>query len=63
MLEQLNQLLENALQELESVADLEALDQWRVNYLGKKSELNQLLRNVGGLPRDERPAAGNAATK
>jgi len=63
MLEQLNQLLESALQELGSVADLEALDQWRVNYLGKKSALSQLLRNVGGLPQEERPAAGKRSNE
>ena len=58
MLEQLNQLLDKSLQDLETVTDLEVLDQWRVTYLGKKSELIQLLRHVGKLPREERPAAG-----
>jgi phenylalanyl-tRNA synthetase alpha chain len=58
MLEQLNQLLENALQELSVLSDLETLDGWRVNYLGKKSPLTQILRNIGQLPREERPALG-----
>jgi phenylalanyl-tRNA synthetase alpha chain len=58
MLEQLNQLLDRSLQELDTVMDLEALDQWRVTFLGKKSGLSQLLRNVGALPKEERPGAG-----
>jgi phenylalanyl-tRNA synthetase alpha chain len=58
MLEQLNQLLDRSLQELDTVTDLEALDQWRVTFLGKKSGLSQLLRNVGALPKEERPGAG-----
>ncbi len=58
MLEQLNQLQSKALEELETVPDLTELDQWRIRHLGKKSELNQILRNVGRLPRQERPAVG-----
>jgi len=58
MLEKLDELLEKAQQELAQVADLESLDTWRVIYLGKKSDLNQLLRNVGQLSREERPLVG-----
>jgi phenylalanyl-tRNA synthetase alpha chain len=58
MLEQLNELLEKALQELSLLSDLEALDGWRVLYLGKKSSLNQLLRNIGQLSPEERPIIG-----
>ncbi len=58
MLEQLNQLKARALEELETVSDLTELDKWRITHLGKKSELNQILRNVGRLPREERPAVG-----
>ncbi len=58
MLKQLDELQESALQELERVSTLESLDQWRVTFLGKKSELSQLLRSVGQLPPAERPTAG-----
>lgn len=58
MLEQLNQLQAQALEELETVPDLTELDQWRIRHLGKKSELNKILRNVGRLPREDRPAVG-----
>lgn len=58
MLEQLDQLLNQALQELDASRDLEALDGWRVTYLGKKSPLIQVLRNIGQLPADQRPLMG-----
>lgn len=35
-----------------------ALDDVRVNYLGKKGSLTALLKNLGQLPAEERPAAG-----
>ncbi|MBX5435991.1 MAG: phenylalanine--tRNA ligase subunit alpha [Alicyclobacillaceae bacterium] len=35
-----------------------ALDEWRVAYLGKKSALSQVLRQMGGLPPEERPRVG-----
>jgi phenylalanyl-tRNA synthetase alpha chain len=40
-----------------STADLE---QWRVQYLGRRSALNDVLRQLGSLPAEERPAAGQA---
>ncbi len=63
MLEQLNQLQAKALAELAAVPDLTELDQWRIRHLGKKSKLNQVLRNVGRLPRQERPAVGQCGNQ
>ena len=37
-----------------------ALDAVRVAYLGKKGELTAQLKNLGQLPAEERPAAGQA---
>jgi phenylalanyl-tRNA synthetase alpha chain len=39
-------------------ADEAALDQVRVQYLGKKGELTQQLKSLGKLSAEERPAAG-----
>jgi phenylalanyl-tRNA synthetase alpha chain len=39
----------------------EALEALRVRYLGRKGELNLLLRGLGALPADARPAMGAAA--
>ena len=47
-----------ALSEIESATDLNHLDQIRVNYLGKKGQLTQLLKQLGKLPAEERPQAG-----
>ena len=38
--------------------DLVQLDQVRVRYLGKSGELTALLKQLGTLPKEERPAAG-----
>ena len=47
-----------ALTEIESATDLNELDQIRINYLGKKGQLTELLKQLGKLPAEERPAAG-----
>ena len=50
--------LENLAQEagtlIESVTTLEALDQLRVRYLGKKGEITSQLRSIGTLSHDEK---------
>ncbi|HEY72869.1 MAG TPA: phenylalanine--tRNA ligase subunit alpha [Thermoflexia bacterium] len=61
MLDQLNQLEEKALAALEATKDSDALAEWNRRYLGKKGVLTLMLRSVGELPRDERPAFGRAA--
>ena len=58
---QIESLQSKALSELELVSSLEALDEWRVSFLGRRGELTQLLRGLGSLPREDRPAAGAAA--
>jgi phenylalanyl-tRNA synthetase alpha chain len=47
-----------AIAEIEAAADLNLLDQIRVNYLGKKGLLTQQLKLLGKLPAEERPQAG-----
>ena len=51
-------LLENGREELAACNDLGALDQVRVRYLGKKGLITELLKGLGRLPTEERPAAG-----
>ena len=43
--------------------DLNALDQVRVQYLGKKGLLTQYLKQLGGLPAEERPKMGQAVNQ
>ena len=63
MLEQLSQLEKESLAALEALKDSDALAEWNKSYLGKKGKLTQMLRSVGQLPEEERPAFGQAANK
>jgi len=47
-----------ALAAIDGAADLAQLDQVRVRFLGKSGELTALLKQLGTLPKEERPAAG-----
>lgn len=60
MAQDLENLLEQASRSIDQSADMAALDAVRVAYLGKKGELTARLKNLGRLPADERPAAGQA---
>jgi phenylalanyl-tRNA synthetase alpha chain len=54
----LSALLEQALADIGSSADLNALDEVRVRVLGKKGALTEQLKSLGKLPAAERPLAG-----
>jgi phenylalanyl-tRNA synthetase alpha chain len=43
---------------IEAAADLAALEEVRVAFLGRKAELTTLLRSIPQLPAEERPAVG-----
>ncbi len=43
---------------IDAAADLVALDAVRVHYLGKKGAITALMKQLGGLSPEERPAAG-----
>lgn len=57
-MENLESLLEQGLNAVEASADLKQLEQVRVDYLGKKGHLTALLKTLGQLSAEERPAAG-----
>jgi len=50
--------LAEALQAITDSGDENSLEQLRVQYLGKKGKLTVLLKSLGQLPVEERPAAG-----
>src|ERR1700684_3925699 len=54
----LNELVEQALADLDKSASLAALDEVRVRVLGKKGLLTEQLKSLGKLSAAERPAAG-----
>ena len=51
-------LLAEALQAIERAGDEKSLDALRVQYLGKKGSFTDLLKSLGQLSPEERPAAG-----
>ena len=57
-MQHLKQLVTDGLDAVAQAADEAALDQVRVQYLGKKGELTQQLKSLGKLSAEERPAAG-----
>jgi phenylalanyl-tRNA synthetase alpha chain len=60
---QIADLHEAARRALEDVADSSALEAWRVQWLGRKADLPNLLRGVAQLPPEERGAVGRAANE
>ena len=56
----LEELTADAFESINAADNLDLLDQVRVNYLGKKGELTQLLKALGKLPAAERRDAGQA---
>jgi len=58
--EALAALEQQAREAVDKAADLKALDEIRVHYLGKKGVLTQQLKQLGKLPPEQRPEAGQA---
>ncbi len=56
-------LLTAAQGQVSTAADLRALDEVRVQYLGKSGLFTQQLKQMGKLPADQRPQAGQAINK
>jgi len=56
----LDDILKQAQQAIADADTLQALDEVRVRYLGKKGEFTALLKQLGKLPANERKAAGQA---
>jgi len=63
MLEQFEKIGEQALAELRKVADLAALEQFRIKYLGRKGQVTQMLSQIGSFPPEQKPKAGQLANK
>jgi phenylalanyl-tRNA synthetase alpha chain len=58
MKEQLEALLQQAIAELSGVSREEELQDIRVRYLGKKGALTAVMKGIGALSAEERPAIG-----
>jgi phenylalanyl-tRNA synthetase alpha chain len=57
-LEQIEPLKQAALAELKSASDLNSLEQARTTYLGANGQFTALMKQLGSLAKEERPAAG-----
>lgn len=57
-MQNLDEILQEAEASIATLADMAALDQYRVLYLGKKGKLTEFLKTLGKLPPEERPLAG-----
>jgi phenylalanyl-tRNA synthetase alpha chain len=63
MLEQFEKIGERALAELQKVADLAALEEFRIKYLGRKGRVTRMLSQIGTFPPEQKPKAGQLANK
>ena len=63
MEENINKLKEDALNEIKEVATLQALENIKVKYLGKKGEITAMLKTMGTLPKEDRPKFGSIVNK
>ena len=56
----ISQIVRKAVADIEAAESASALEQLRVSYLGKKGVLTAQLKQLGRLPAEQRPAAGQA---
>ena len=61
MKEKLARIELEAKQALQKTIDKQALNEIKIKYLGKKSELSNLLKEMANLSKEERPIIGNLA--
>ncbi|WP_323745499.1 phenylalanine--tRNA ligase subunit alpha [Parvivirga hydrogeniphila] len=61
--ERIVELKDEALERIATANDLETLEAVRVAYLGKKGELTAVLRGLGELPAEQRPAVGKVSNE
>lgn len=63
MLEQFNQIGEQALADLQAIDALDTLEAYRIQYLGRKGQVTQMLSLVGKLAREDKPKGGQLANQ
>ena len=63
MKELMQKLRESSVKEILDCDSAERLEAMRVRYLGKKGELTAILRQMGSLSAEERPAMGQLANQ
>ncbi len=61
--ETLEKIKNQAIEELGEIGSVEALESFRVKYLGKKGSLTSVLKSMGSLSPEERPIVGQRANE
>ncbi len=61
MKEKITKIEKDAKEALEKVNDMQALNELKIKYLGKKSELSNVLKDMASLSKEERPIIGDLA--
>src|SRR5437773_9340385 len=59
----LQTLRTEALARLDHLTDLTALDTWRIDYLGRRGALTQVMRGIGRLAPEQRPQVGQVSNE
>ncbi|MFQ6034754.1 MAG: phenylalanine--tRNA ligase subunit alpha [Sedimentisphaerales bacterium] len=62
-MEQFKKIGKDALADLNKVTDLIALEDFRIKYLGRKGQITRMLSQIGKLPAEQKPQAGQLANK
>lgn len=60
---QLKKIEKEAEKLLEDVENLDSLEKLRIEFIGKKGRITDVLRKMGKIPEDERPVVGKIANK
>ena len=61
LVRELHALQADALARLGQISELTLLDTWRIDYLGRRGALTQVMRGIGQLPTAQRPAVGQVS--
>src|SRR5439155_23918862 len=59
----LQTLRTEALVRLDHITDLTALDTWRIDYLGRRGALTQVMRGIRKLSPEQRPLVGQVSNE
>ena len=60
---ELQTLRTEALARLDHITDLTVLDTWRIDYLGRRGALTQVMRGIGKLAPEQRPQVGQVSNE
>ena len=63
LLEDIQQILAQGLEKLQTAAEADALEAWRIKYLGTKGAVKAAMQRLKEVPRERKRAAGQAANE